>query len=162
MDETKLMHMISSSVQYTFPMGTPQESRRKLILLTRLATNNLLFLEQTFRSQNKSLDDILPIGKISNFHRFFIQFSIDHDLYGLFLEYVNHYQLKIEGVELGLRMDKNWTNILVRIREKKDLYNASLMNAGRVMGLSTTPSVQTIFRWIFGYSLIFLLVFKKE
>lgn len=79
-----------------------------------------------------SLSELLPIGQASPFHRFFINYCIEHQLARVLVEYLEYYKLgktPDETKALDANTDQPWVNLLFQFRFQNNLFEASLANA---------------------------------
>ncbi|PRP81729.1 hypothetical protein PROFUN_10829 [Planoprotostelium fungivorum] len=147
LNETNVQPLVPSNAQYVFPLGTSAETRRNFLLLGRLAYNRLLFLEDSTRETLGTLNQLLPLGRLSNFHRFFLQFCIDHDLKVIFVEYCNTYHLQLAAEDTSLlRVDKAWANEMIRVRGRYQLEKASAINAAILLGSTSSSPLSLMLR----------------
>lgn len=77
------------------------------------------------------LDNLLPIGEVSPFHKFFIEYCISNELPNVLAQYLDVYNLgkTAQSVQqLGIRIDEPWVKLFFQFRFH-NLFDASLANA---------------------------------
>ena len=119
-------------------------------ILIRLCKTNLLFLPKNQPSPKTNtkaapnargvpnLSNMLPFGRNSPFHTFFVQFCVQHSLHRFAVEYLEHYGLATtveNGKELNLDVATNpaWVRLLYHLRTRSNLFEASMINAQLVL-----------------------------
>eukprot|EP01114_Cavostelium_apophysatum_P016147 TRINITY_DN4541_c0_g1_i2.p1 TRINITY_DN4541_c0_g1~~TRINITY_DN4541_c0_g1_i2.p1 ORF type:complete len:2374 (-),score=676.40 TRINITY_DN4541_c0_g1_i2:45-7166(-) len=128
-------------------LETPEEPFFQAVL-RRLCKIGLLFYDG---ANGPLLEELLPKSKLSSFHQYFVHYCIEKSLPSLLQVYLEFYELD-SSLDLIMKQfspkleEKLWAKLLLQLRTRNDLFEASLCNAQIVLKQYTRATVNSMMK----------------